>query len=232
MSLDPFEILLGDLNKNVSVLENQSRLIQPFVSKFRSEGLGFNPADISPASEVESAMADFTPEAIGAGKSDIEPINEFVDDCLAAALAGIKRYVREILKNIEDGIDLIQSILDLPESILMKQLQKIWRLCSDIKSLISSLDIKITCITSKDDTGKYTQQVEDIQNRIDTVIDDLYLADDGSFDDEKLMTGFDNDLKVNMITYKSRADSLQNEINENIETTVNVPTTLNPKNRF
>jgi hypothetical protein len=232
MSLDPFEIILDQLDKNVGSLENQSRLIQPLVSEFRSDGIAFNPASISPTSQVNAAMADFTPDAIGAGVSDIEPINEFVDDCLAEAVAGIRRYIADILENMEDGIDLIDSILALAENLLMKQLQNIWKLVDSIQSLISSLDIKITCITSKDETGKYTAQVEAIENRMDTVIDDLYLADDGSFDNDKMMTGFNNDLQVNLDSYKSRSDHVQSQIADNIETTVNIPTTVNPSSRF
>ena len=189
-------------------------------------------ASISPTSQVNAAMADFTPDAIGAGVTDIAPINEFIDDCLAEGVAGIRRYVADILENVEDGIDLIDSILALAENLLMKQLQKIWKLVDSIQSLISSLDIKITCITSKDDTGKYTAQVQAIQNRMDTVIDDLYLADDGSFDNDRMMDGFDNDLQVNLNTYKSASDSLQSNIADNIETTVNIPTTVNPSSRF
>ena len=232
MSLDPFEIILGQLDKNVGSLETQSRLIHPLVEQYRADGLGFNPANISPSSQVNAAMADFTPDAIGAGTTDIEPINEFIDDCLAEAAAGIRRYIKDILQNIEDGIDLIASILALAENLLMKLLQRIWKLVDSIQSLINSLDIKITCITSKDDTGKYTAQVQAIEDRMDVVIDDLYLADDGSFDNDRMMTGFNNDLQSNLNSYKSRSDDLQSEIGDNIETTVNIPTTVNPANRF
>ena len=114
----------------------------------------------------------------------------------------------------------------------MKLLQRIWKLVDSIQSLINSLDIKITCITSKDDTGKYTAQVQAIEDRMDVVIDDLYLADDGSFDNDRMMDGFNNDLKVNLDSYKSRSNDLQSEIGDNIETTVNIPTTVNPANRF
>jgi hypothetical protein len=232
MSLDPYEIILGELDKNVGSLENQSRLIQPLVDEYRSEGITFNPGDISPSVQVENAMADFTPEAIGAGPTDIEPINEFIDDCLAEGIAGIKRYIRDLLENIENGIDLIQSILDLAENLLMKLLQRIWKLVNSIQSLINALDTKITCITSKAGGAPYLGQVQDIQDRMDVVIDDLYLSDDGSFDNDRLMTGFDNDLQSNLNRYKNRSDDLQGEIEDNIETTVNIPTTVNPVNRF
>jgi hypothetical protein len=232
MSLDPFEIIIDQLDKNVSSLENQSTLIKPLVSQFREDGLDFNINDISSSSIVNSAMDDFTPDAIGAGVTDIAPINDFIDDCLAEAVGGIRRYINDILQNVEDGIDLIDSILALAENLLMKALQRIWKLVDSIQSLISSLDIKITCITSKDDTGKYTDQIQNIENRMDVVIDDLYLADDGSFDSDRLMGGFNGDLQSNLNSYKSRSDDLQSEIDENIQTTVNIPTTVNPSNRF
>jgi hypothetical protein len=67
---------------------------------------------------------------------------------------------------------------------------------------------------------------------MDVVIEDLYLADDGSFDNDRMMDGFNNDLQSNLNSYKSRSDELQSEIADNIQTTVNIPTTVNPANRF
>jgi hypothetical protein len=92
--------------------------------------------------------------------------------------------------------------------------------------------LSITCITSKDEAGKYTAQVEALEARMDTVVDDLYLSDEGSFDADILMTGFNSDLKTNLIKFKTRSDALQVDIQENVETTVNIPTTVNPANRF
>ena len=231
-NLDPFEIILGTLDKNVTGLERQSRLIKPEVDSFRTDGLGFNPGDISPSNTVNSALAEYTPEAISAGPTDITPINSFIDDCLAEAVAGFRRYANNILNTMEDGIDLIDAILALAENLLMKQLQKIWKLVNSIQSLISASDLQITCITSKDDLGEYTAQVQNIQDRMDQVIDDLFLADDGSFDEDRLVTGFNVDLGNNLKAYKARSDELQNEIQVNIEDTANIPTTINPRNRF
>jgi hypothetical protein len=138
MTLDPFEIIIGQLDKNIASLENQSSLIQPVVDSFRADGLAFNPSNISPGATVDAAMAAYTPDAIGAGTTDIEPINEFIDDCYNQAFAGIKRYIDSLLQNLEDGIDLISEILALAENLLMKALQRIWKLVESIASLISS----------------------------------------------------------------------------------------------
>lgn len=229
MALNPFETLLDGLDKKVGVLERQSDSIKPEVDSFRNDALGFDPNDINSAATVNAAMAAWTPESIGAGTTDIEPINEFIDDCLADALAGINRYLKNILGNIEDGVDQVQ---DLAEKPLWQLLQKIKTLVADINRLISALDIKITCITSNDDLGQYTTQVEAIQDRIDTVIDDLYLTEDGNFDVDTLTNGINANLADNMKTFNNRSEVLEQEIQDNVSTTVNLPTTLNPRNRF
>lgn len=228
-TVNPFETILGTLDKNVGVLESKSSSIKPSVDTFRSDALGFNPFDISSSEVVDTAMNAWTPDVIGAGVTDIEPINQFADDCLAEALAGIRRYLKDILGNIESGVDLIE---DIPERFLMKLLQKIKSLVADISNVISACDIKIECITSKDEAGYYTGRVQEIQDRINVVIDDLYLADNGSFDIDKLTTGVDGDLTNNLKAFKDRSDELQSEVQDNITTTVNLPTTVNPSNRF
>ena len=231
-TLDPFQILLDASDRTVGTLEKQARDILPFVTAFREQGDAFDPNDVSQASVVDAALREFTKEAICASKTDLEPIDQFIEDCLNDILRAVRQYVNDMLGNIEDGIDLIQDILDLPENALMKLLQKIWKLCNDIKNLIGGIDGKLQCVTIADTEGKYTDQVEALETRVDTVTDDLYLDDDGSFNHEKLMTGFDTYLQQNLTSYKNRSDDLQVEVEEDIETTVNIPSTVNPKRKF
>jgi hypothetical protein len=229
MAIDPFQTILDGLDKKVGVLERQSNSIKPEVDSFRNDALGFDPGDINSSATVNAAMAAWTPESIGAGVTDIAPINDFVEDCLADALAGISRYLKNILGNVEEGVD---AVTDLAEKPLWQALQRIWTLVADINRLISALDIKISCVTNNDDLGDYTGQIEAIQDRIDTVIGDLYLADDGSFDVDTITTGINSQLADNMKAFTDRSTQLQEEIRTNVETTVNLPTTLNPRNRF
>ena len=231
-NLDPFQIILDALDKTVGTLEKQSRTILPFVASFREQGLAFLPENISPYSQIESALSAFTKEAICASKTDLEPINDFVEDCLNDALRGVLRYLRDILGNLEDAMDLIAEILALAEYLLMKLLQKLWKLGRDIYRLIGGIDGKIQCITSLDGTGKYAAQVDALEQRVDTVIDDLYLAEDGSFDHDRLMTGFNADLKTNLDAYKNRSDALQLEIQADVDEVVNFPATVNPKSKY
>ena len=231
-TLDPFQLILDAVDKTVGTLEKQSRTILPFVQDFRDQGSAFDPNDISDSTDVDNALKAFTKEAICASKTDLGPINDFVEDCLNDALRGVLRYLADVLGNIEDGIDLISEILALPESLLMKLLQKIWKLCRDINRLFGAIDGKLQCITSLDQSGQYTAQVDALQQRVSTVQDDLYLADDGSFDHERLMTGFEQDLFNNLDAYKKRSDALQSEIEADVGDVINLPSTVNPKGKF
>ncbi len=231
-TLDPFQIILDNIDRTTTTLERQARDILPDVTDFRNEGEGFIEGDISPSETVDNAMTAFTKEAICASKTDLEPINQFIEDCLNDALRGVRQYLNEILGNVEDGIDLIEEILALPEKNLMQLLQKIWKLCDNIANLVSGIDGKLQCIISLDQSGQYTDQVTTIQNRVDTVIDDLYLADDGSFDHERLTTGFNEDLRTNLDKYYNRSVDLQQEINDDVDETIQLASTVNPRSKF
>lgn len=231
-TLDPLQTILDQTSTKIFTLERQARGIKPFVDIFRTVGSAFPPALISPESTVNSALNEFTAEAICASSTDLAPINDLVEDCLGDALRGVKGYLSGILGKIEDGIDLIADILALPENVLMKQLQKIWKLCDDIAGLINSLDGKIQCVSTSSQGALYQSQIDDLNDRIDTVIDDLYLADDGSFDHERLMTGFHADLQTNIDSYKTRSENLQQEIQDEVSSTVDLTAMINPKNYF
>jgi hypothetical protein len=174
-TLNPHQILLDKVDRGLSTLEKQAALILPFVTQFRTDGTAFDPNNLSSTSAVNAAMTAFTKEAICASKTDLAPIDDFTEDCLNDILALVRKYINDLLGNVEDGIDLIQDILNLPESALMKLLQKLWKLCNDIYNLIAGLDRKLQCVITNDQQGVYTGQVVALQTRIDTVIDDKFI---------------------------------------------------------
>lgn len=231
-TLDPLQTIIDASEKKINTLETQARDILPFVDDFRSQGETFDPNDISDSNAVNSALNQFTAEAICASSTDLEPINELVEDCLNEAARGVRKYVNDILGNLEDGIDLINDILALPESAMFKLLQKIWKLCDDMKDLIGGIDTKLQCVSLHSQGAAYLDQVQALESRINTVTDDLYLADDGSFDVDTLVDGFEDGLKDNMNSYKARADDLQVEIADEINTAVDLPTSINPERFF
>lgn len=231
-TLNPHQILLDKTDRDISTLEKWARDILPYVTSFREGGLAFDDGSLSPTSAVNAALNQFTKEAICASKTDLAPVDDFVEDCLNDILAAVKRYLNDLLGNIEDGIDLIDDLLNLPESFLMKLLQKLWKLCRDIRNLIAGLDRKIQCVVVNDKLNVYEAQVTALQTRIDTVIDDLYLADDGSFDSDRLMTGFSSGLQQNINLYKARSEELQQEIEDDVNDVIGSDRTTNPRSNY
>jgi hypothetical protein len=231
-TLDPHQSILDGISKATTTLENQSRSILPSVSSFRDLGNAFPADQISPSSTVNSALDKMTAEALCAGKTNLDPINQLAEDCLNEALKGVRKYLKDLLGNIESGIDLISEILALPESILMKAFQKIWKLCDNISGLVGSIDGKLQCVSLSEQASEYADQIQSIQDRVNSVTGDLKLSDDGKFDPDKLMEGFDSGLKSNINLYKTKSEAVQKDIKKNISNTVDLSATVVPKRFF
>jgi hypothetical protein len=231
-TLDPYQNILDSVDKATSTLELQSKEILPDVNIFTGLGDAFPPSSISPSNVVNDALDQMTADALCAGATDLAPINNLAEDCLNLALSGVRKYLNDMLQNMEDGIDLIADVLALPESTLMKQFQKLWKLCDNITGLIGSLDKKIQCVSLSDQADKYAAQIDALNGRVTQVTGDLKLADDGSFDPDTLMSGFQSELKDNINSYKTRSDNLQKEIQDNVANTVDTATTTTPKRYY
>jgi hypothetical protein len=228
-TLDPFQILLDKTDRGIATLEKEYANIITYVDSFRNTGQAFDPAQISNKADVLDALNEFTDEAICASKTNLAPIDRFTEDCLNDIMQQVKKYVNRILENVEDGIDLINDILALPESTLIKLFQQIWKLCNNIRNLVEGLDRKLQCVVINDELGIYTAQAVALQDRVDAVIDGLYLSEDGSFDPDRLMTGFATALKENIDLYKARADDLIEDIQGNVSDAISATTNVNPR---
>lgn len=231
-TLDPLQTIIDTTENKVNTLETQARDILPFVDDFRSTGETFPPGDISNSNDVNNALNEFTAEAICASSTDLAPINDLTEDCLNEAISGVRKYVNDVLSNIEDGIDLINEILALPENTMFKLLQRIESLTDNIKDLVSGIDTKLQCVSLSEQGAAYLDQIEALEARVNTVTDDLYLADDGSFDVDKMVNGFQTGLQDNIKAYNVRANDLQGEIADEITNTVDLSASINPKRFF
>ena len=135
-TLDPFQTLLDKTDRGINTLEKEYANIITYVDSFRNTGFAFDPAQISNKSDVMAALNEFTDDAICASKTNLAPIDRFTEDCLNDILQQVKKYLNRILENVEDGIDLINDIIALPESTLIKLFQKIWKLCNAMSCII------------------------------------------------------------------------------------------------
>lgn len=235
-TLDIYQSIIDGINKSVTTLENQADIIKPWIDLFDTT-----------ADSITSPLANnlfltelnkLTAETICATSTDLELINDFTADCLNEGAAAIKRYLRNILSNIEDATGILLDALTQPERLLLTYYQRIRVLADSIKDLITGLNNKIECITSAPNAGDYSDQIDDINDDIQDVIDDLRLLDDGSFDIDEFLDGWSgtnpniDDVKDNVKSYSSHADDLEQEINDNVSNTVDLSATVNPPNRF
>lgn len=230
-TLNPYQSIIDGINKGVTTLEKQASIIQPVIDEFDDAADAITTPTLPSA--LNLALNKLTAEAICASSTDIEPLNNLSSDCLLEAAASIKRYSKNLLSNIEDGIGLIYDILTLPEGVLFTLFQKIWGLATDIKDLITALNNKIECISLSSSSEDYQSQIDDINDRINTVIDDLRLADDGSFDSDVFLSNLSDDLKDNIKLYESKATEVKDGIETSIKNaTINNNTTTNPRNYY
>ena len=110
--LDPFQSIVNALNKTTTSLENAANFIEPVIAVFDSIAASITIP--TPTSTLNQALNQFTADAICASKTNLAPINQLTADCLYEATAAVKRYLKDILSNIEDGISLIHDLITLP----------------------------------------------------------------------------------------------------------------------
>ena len=229
-TLDPYQSIIDGINKSVNTLENQATIIDPIITQFDAL-----------ATTITSPMANnlflielnkLTADTICASSTHLQPINDFIADCLNEATAAVKRYLRNILSNIEDATGILLDGLTTPERLLLTLYQKIRVLTDSIKDLITGINNKIECITSAPDAASYSDQIDDINDDIKDVTDNLRLLDDGSFDADTFLAGVATDLKANVLSYSDHADDLEQEINDNVSNTIDSSATVNPANYY
>jgi hypothetical protein len=194
--------------------------------------LGFDPINISATAVIYAELADFTADTICAGVEDMDTLERLAADCLSDAIRGIRQYLNDILQNIEDGIDLIASLLNLPEYSLMKLFSRLYKLLADIAALVTSTDGKIQCVSLADTEGGFTSRVQSYQDRVNSVLDDLYLDNSGNFDSDKLLQDADPNLKTNLQSFETRSKALKTDIEKNISNAISGISNVNPFRKF
>lgn len=226
--LDPYQSIINGLNKTAASLENAAAFIQPTVDAFDV----ISDSILTPTlpNALNAALNQFTADAICASKTDLEPINQLTADCLYEATAAVKRFLKDILSNIGDGILLINDLITLPEGILFTYFQQIWGLTTDIKDLVTAINWRIECVALK--TPDYEDQILGIETRVNDVLDELRLDTDGSFSAPVFCKNLSAPLKANMEAYETRAQNLKQEIIDNISSTVDLTVVVNPKRYF
>lgn len=228
-TLDPYQSIIDGINKGVATLEKQAAIIQPIIDEFDAAADAITTPTLPSALNV--ALNNLTADAICASTTDLEPLNDLTSDCLLEATAAIKRYSKNIFENLEEGTKLIVDIITLPEGGLFTLFQKTRGLATDVKDLVTALNNKIQCVSLSDSAVVYQEQIDDINSKMDDVIDNLRLSEDGSFDPDVFLSNLSTDLQDNVKAYGEKATQVKEEIEQSISNTIGSVTT-NPRNFF
>lgn len=226
--LDPYQSIMNGLNKNITALENAADFIQPTIDLFDNAVDAVDSP--TPAGALNTALNQFTAEAICASKTDLEPINQLTADCLYEATAAVKRYLKDITSVLEEGTKLIIDIMTLPEGGLFTYFQKVRGLTTDVKDLVTVIDWRIECFVLKQ--PDYADQLLGITTRVNDVIDQLRLEPDGTFSVDSFCSGLSTDLKSNVVAYDTKVQDLQSEIETTIAETIDLSVNVVPKRFF
>jgi hypothetical protein len=226
--LDPYQSIMNGLNESVTALENAANFVQPTIDLFDSAVDAITTP--TPAGALNTALNQFTAEAICASKTDLEPINQLTADCLYEATAAVKRYLKDIVGILEEGTKLIIDIMTLPEGVLFTYFQKVRGLVTNIKDLVTVIDWRIECFVLKQ--PDYADQILGIETRVNDVIDQLRLEPDGSFSVDAFCADLDSDLKANVAAYDTKVTDLKSEIETTVSDTIDLSVNVVPKRYF
>lgn len=223
---------LRQLLSDVSALENARDVLKYKAEAFIEEATGFDLTQLSSPSEMtDDVVNNVTPETMGCDEGVIQAAEDFVANCAFAQLSALARKIKRLNKDL---IDIISDLLSIPEKLLCKALQDFFSLFEGYgtKDILNALDFRILCITSSKDAARFADDINDINDRINTVVDDLPMDDSGEFDIDQLTADLDTDLSSNLKTYQDQAQSTVAKSRKNLVAAKSSASELNPVNRF
>jgi hypothetical protein len=223
---------LRQLLSDVDALENARDILKNQADAFIEDALGFNLDDLSTPSEMtDDVVNNLTPENMGCDESAISVVGGFIGNCAFAQLSELARKIKKLNKDL---VDIVTDLLSVPENLLCQALQDFFGLFEGygMDNILDALDLKIFCITSSEDAAKYADDIQDINDRIDAVVDDLPMTDTGDFDIDELTEDLDEDLSNNLKIYQAQAESSVAESREDLQKAKASASNLHPANRF
>lgn len=232
MPLACTDSVLRGLETDVRALESYKDDLKDIADDWIEDATGFDTGLLStPAEMVEDVLGNLTEAALGCDEDQIPIVEDYVENCIYKIRGEITRAVRNLTSSIaETTID----ELTVAERFLCKTLQDLIATFDkySLNRLLTSIDRNIECITSSAEYEKYVDRIDDMNDRINTVLDDLPVDSSGNFDFNKLTGTIDSGLKQNLEIYKDQSETLYNNSKENMEKQLEALGDLNPANRF
>jgi len=222
---------LTALLRDVDSLEGYKNILYGQQSVFLGQANAFQLGSLSTPTQVQNDLLNVNTSSVGCSPTDFPAVTDFTNIC-------VNKYLGNLLgkkdSTNQDMTGFLDTLLSIAERPLMVALQALFALFDKfgLSSLINALDTNINCITSSEDAARYTTEIDDINKRVDAVVKDLAINDQGEFDFDKLTTSVDTGLKNNLEAGYFKAQQVCQESKDNIDAKVSQASTVVPEGYF
>jgi len=220
------------LESDVAALESYRDVLEKQAYDWINDALGFDLSSTTdPSDMLIDVVENMTTTNLGCDKDQVPLVQDYIQDCLNK----IRSEVIRKIKNLDrDTSGVAQALLSVAESFLCSSLSDLIALFErySLNRLLDAININMNCITSSEDAYKYVAEIDDMNQRIDQVIDDLPIDSEGNFDFNILTEDLDPALTENLNIYKTQTDSILSASRENMQKELDVAGDFNPASRF
>lgn len=232
MPLACTDSVLRSLEADVRALESYKYDLKNIADDWIQDATGFDTGQLStPAEMTEDVLGNLTESALGCDEDQIPVVEDYIENCLYKVRREITRAIRNLTSEIAETTG---DVLTVAERLLCKTLQDLIATFDkySLNRLLESIDRNIECITSSDEYYRYVDRIDDMNDRINTVLDELPVDSSGNFDFDKLTSTIDSGLKQNLEIYKNQSETVLKNSQANMQKKLADLGDLNPASRF
>lgn len=221
------------LMAQVDALENYRDKLNVAANGWINDALDFDATSpiTDPADMLLDCVDNLTTATLGCEATDIPQVNDFIQDCKNKLRAEINKKVNDLLW---DTAVVAETNLAVLERFLCASLADVIALFErySLNRLLDAIYRNQTCITSSEDAAEWAAQIDDMNDRIDVVLDDLPVDSSGNFDLGKITEDLSPALQENMEIFNTQANAMNTAATANLQTQLQNIGDVSPSRRF
>jgi len=220
------------LEADVNALESYRDVLESQANGWIQDAIDFPLENLSTPFEMAQDVVDnVTTTNLGCDEDQVPIVQDYIQDCLNK----IRGEVNRKLKNLDRDLGgAAQAAMAVAERFLCGSLSDLIALFErySLNRLLNAIEKNQLCITSSADAAKYADQIDDMNDRIDQVLDDLPVDSSGEFDFDKLTEDLYPALKQNLNTYQIQSEAISTASKDNMIKQLEEAGDFNPASRF
>jgi hypothetical protein len=220
------------LESDVAALESYRDVLEKQAYEWINDALGFDLSQLTDSSDMLIDVVEaMTTSNLGCDEDQVPFVQDYIQDCLNKIRSEVVRKIKNLDR---DTAGVAQALLSVAESFLCSSLSDLITLFErySLNRLLDAINTNMNCITSSEDAYKYVTEIDDMNQRIDQVLDDLPIDSEGNFDFDTLTEDLAPALTDNIRIYKTQTDSILLASRENMQKQLAVAGDFNPESRF